>query len=283
MQKSDSITVLLTHLGLLLFGQIISIFLVQFTMQFIVLQDRLPTEELQGKSFEELSEIQKVAAADFEKDLRERPDEIQNRYIEIVLTERNGVLFWSSLLWAFSFIVPAWFLLGKKMNIPISKLEDPFLKESLGRGVIAGLGIFFVVSIVGLFLQLIDMKPENNEFQKMLFTKLKSNATLLAWSVYSVGLVTGIIEEWFFRGILLKHFLSKGLIREGWIITSVLFGALHYSPEASLLIPVILTGVGLAFGYLYLRSGNIWAPITAHATYNSVGLVVAYFVGDAVT
>lgn len=282
MQKSDSITILLAHLGLIIFGQIVLIILIQFTMQFIILQDRLPTEQLESKSFEELSEIQKVEAEKLEKDLRERPNEIAKRYYELVFTERHGVLFWSSLMWVISFILPGLYLLGKRMQAPISKLEDPILMEVIGKGVIGGIGIFFLVSMVGVILQMVDMKPKNNEFQEMLFKNLKGNGTLLAWSIYSVGLVTGIIEEWFFRGMLLKHFLSKGLIKEGWIITSILFGALHYSPDASIVIPFLLSGVGLAFGYLYLKSGNIWVPIISHATYNSIGLVVAYFIGDMV-
>ncbi|MCC5815973.1 MAG: CPBP family intramembrane metalloprotease [Leptospira sp.] len=282
MQKSNSISILLPHLGLIIFGQIILILLVQFTIQFVILQDRLPADQIEGKTFEELGELQKTIASEFEKDLREDPGKIGKRYYELVFTERNGILFWSNLLWIIAFILPGWYILGKRMEIPISKLEDPLQVPIIGKGILAGIGVFFAVSMVGIILNLMDWKPKNNEFQEMLFINLKGNANLLAWSIYSVGLITGIIEEWFFRGMLLKHFVSKGLIREGWILTSVLFGALHYSPEASLIIPFLLTGVGFLFGYLYLKFNNIWVPIFAHATYNSIGLVAAYFMGDMV-
>lgn len=283
MQKSDSLSILLIHLALLFFGQVLLILLIQITMQFVILQDRLPAEMLDGKSFDEIVDIQKEVSVTLTEDLETNPSAVATRYYEIVFKESNGILFWSSLIWAIAFILPGYYILGKRMEIPISRLDDTFQMEWIFKGAVAGVAIFFTVSLVSIIVNLISERPKNNEFQTMLFTSLKGNGTLLAWSLYSVGLVTGIIEEWFFRGMLLKHFLSKGLIKEGLIITSVLFGGLHYSPEASIIIPVLLSGVGFFFGYLYLKYGNIWVPILAHATYNSIGLIAAYFVGDMVT
>lgn len=283
MQKKESIPILLIHLALLFFSQMVIILLIQSTIQFVVLQDRMPMDELADKNFEEITEIQKVKAVELTDDLKNNYGEVTKRYYEIIFTERHGVLFWSSLMWAVAFLVPAYFLLHSRMQVPISRLEDPFKVEMVGRGILGGATIFLLVTGVGILLNLVGLKPKNNEFQTMLLVNLKGNENLLAWSLYSVGLFTGIIEEWFFRGMLFRHYLSKGLVKEGWIVTSVLFGALHYSPEASFIIPALLSGVGMYFGFLYLKSGNIWVPITAHATYNSISLVLAYFIGDMVT
>lgn len=283
MQKTDSLPILLIHLALLFFGQVLLILLVQITMQFVILQDRLPAEMLTGKSFDEVVEIQKEISLTLTEDLEKDPTAVATRYYEIVFKERNGILFWSSLLWAFAFILPGYYILGKRMEIPISRLDDGFQMEWIFKGIAGGVAVFFMMALVSIVINQVSERPKNNEFQTMLFTSLKGNGTLLAWSLYSVGLVTGIIEEWFFRGMLLKHFISKGFVKEGLIITSVLFGGLHYSPEASIIIPVLLSGVGLFFGYLYLKYGNIWVPIFAHATYNSIGLIAAYFMGDMVT
>ncbi|WCL49740.1 CPBP family intramembrane glutamic endopeptidase [Leptospira sp. GIMC2001] len=282
-QKSDSFPILLVHLGLIFFGTLIMLLLVQSTMQFIILQDRLPSDELAGKSFDELLELQKPLTVELTEDLKNDPQKVNSRYLEIVFNERPGILFWSSLTWVIAFLVPGYYFLGRRMQIPISKLEDKFGINIVGFGVIGGITVFMIVMTAGLFLHLIDYKPKNNEFQLLLFQNLKDNTTLLAWSVYSVGLVTGLVEEWFFRGMLLRHYISKGLAKEGLLITSLLFGAMHFSFDASPIIPVLLSGVGYYFGSLYLRSGNIWVPIIAHATYNSIGLVLAYFVGDKIT
>ena len=282
-QKSEPVIILLIHLGIIFLGQLLLLVLLQSTMQFVLLQDKIPTEEMVGKSFDEISQIQKEATNQLIVDFQNKPEETSKKYYSIIFLERQGVLFWSSLMWVLAFLLPGYLILSRWLKIPISKLEDKFQMNTIALGGLAGIGIFGIVSLVGMFLILIDLKPANNEFQTMLFKNLQGNTTLLAWSVYSVGLFTGLIEEWFFRGMLLKHFVSKGLVREGWIITSILFGALHFSPEASLIIPVILSGVGAYFGYLYIRTGNIWVPITAHAVFNSITLILAFFLGDQIT
>jgi hypothetical protein len=282
-QKSEPVIILLIHLGIIFLGQLLLLVLLQSTMQFVLLQDKIPTEEMVGMSFDEITQIQKDATEELVTEFQKEPEAVSKRYYNIIFLERQGVLFWSSLMWVLAFLLPGYLILSRWLKIPISKLEDKFQLNQIAVGGLAGIAIFGIVSMVGMFLIIIDMKPENNEFQTMLFVNLKGNSTLLAWSVYSVGLFTGLIEEWFFRGMLLKHFVSKGLVREGWIITSILFGALHFSPEASMIIPVILSGVGAYFGYLYIRTGNIWVPITAHAVYNSITLILAFFLGDQIT
>ncbi len=281
--KSESILILLVHLGLIFFGQLLLVALLQSTMQFILLQDRIPTEEIVGKSFDEISALQKKTIDELMKEMQTGGQALTKRYYEILFNEKQVILFWSSLMWMLSFLIPGYVVLARWMKVPISRLEDNFKPNTLGIGILGGIVVFFLVSGIGVFLILIDQKPKNNEFQTLLFKSLKGNLTLFGWSIYSVGLFTGLIEEWFFRGMLLKHYISKGLTKEGWIITSILFGVLHYSADASLIIPILLTGVGAFFGYLYLRSGNIWVPIIAHAVYNSITLVLAFFLGDQIT
>ena len=109
---------------------------------------------------------------------------------------------------------------------------------------------------------------------------MKVNYYLLAWSIYTVGLITGILEEVVFRGFLLTHFMNKGFAREGLYITSLIFGMMHFSFDSSPIVPFLLTFVGLLFGTIYLQFKNIWVSIGAHATYNSLGLITAYFLGD---
>ena len=36
--------------------------------------------------------------------------------------------------------------------------------------------------------------------------------------------------------------------------------------------------MGLIFGYLYVWSGSIWAPIIAHFTNNGIAVIVSYYI-----
>jgi len=84
------------------------------------------------------------------------------------------------------------------------------------------------------------------------------NALLLAFA-------SGLAEEMFFRGALQP--------RVGWVLASLLFGAIHFAPRRELL-PwtgfAIVTGFVL--GALFEMTGNLVAPITAHVVVNGINL-----------
>ncbi|MBE7412707.1 MAG: CPBP family intramembrane metalloprotease [Leptospiraceae bacterium] len=246
----------------------------------ITLQTRLPDNILEmDKSERETS--QKEIVEKFQKEAEKNPEKISSEYFELALGEKPGLLFWNSLLWAISFLPITYYIL-KKTGAKLNLLSDDLNFGSISTGVMAGFSVFFLVSSISLILLIIGYKPKGNFFQTALFKNLKDNTYLLAWSIYSIGIITGIIEEWFFRGFLLTHFIGISATRIGLAITSAIFGAVHYSPEASPVIPIILSFVGFCFGYFYIRTRNIWVSISAHATYNSLGLLLAFFLGEKV-
>lgn len=83
------------------------------------------------------------------------------------------------------------------------------------------------------------------------------------------SLVVPLMEELFWRSFLLrwidKHdFLDLEPARislRALLISSVVFGVEHSLWFAGII-------AGLAYGWLYRASGNLWAPIVAHATTN---------------
>lgn len=85
------------------------------------------------------------------------------------------------------------------------------------------------------------------------------------------ALVVPLMEELFWRSFLLRwiqeyRFLELAPVQIGLravLISSVLFGLEH-----SLWLAGIVAG--LAYAWLYRASGNLWAPIIAHATTNLV-------------
>jgi uncharacterized protein len=81
----------------------------------------------------------------------------------------------------------------------------------------------------------------------------------------ALAALSGFAEEAFFRGALQP--------RLGWLAASVLFGLAHYPPRRTLWpwtgFALIAGGV---FGALFEATGNLAAPVTAHAVINAVNL-----------
>jgi membrane protease YdiL (CAAX protease family) len=96
--------------------------------------------------------------------------------------------------------------------------------------------------------------------------------------VYAV-VIAPIHEELFFRGILFRSLRDRyGFGVGGWA-SGVAFGLVHYIPGPfldSLLLMSIMVFTGFALAYLYERRGNIVAPMVAHATFNTIGLVAIW-------
>jgi hypothetical protein len=81
-------------------------------------------------------------------------------------------------------------------------------------------------------------------------------------------------EELFFRGALfsiIKDWTKKKHLTI--FITAFLFSAIHLQFYGFL--PRLLLGMG--FGYLFVFTGSLWAPIFAHFLNNSMAVIVAFF------
>jgi hypothetical protein len=278
-QERQTSKVLMIQLILFFFSQILLFFFLRISLYSVVLQERLPEEILTLTEVERdlrMKEIQET----FQSDIDKNPESITKEYIRILFDEKPGILFFNSIFWGISFIIPSYYFLRKKYNLECSDLSDPFQWAIVNKGLAAATMAFLLVMVVTGSMNAMGMKLKNNEFQSLLFQKLHQNTALLSWSLYSVSLLTGIFEEWYFRGILLKNYIGMGQAESGLFITSVLFGLAHYSPESSIVIPFIMVIIGFIFGYIYKVTGNIWINISSHVFYNGFGLLVAYFFGD---
>jgi membrane protease YdiL (CAAX protease family) len=83
--------------------------------------------------------------------------------------------------------------------------------------------------------------------------------------VLRLAVLSGFAEEAFFRGALQP--------RVGWLAASLIFGLVHVAPSRSLLpwtgFAIVAGGL---LGGLYLATGNLLAPVLAHAGINAVNL-----------
>ncbi len=100
---------------------------------------------------------------------------------------------------------------------------------------------------------------------------------LVAFRIAGAALVVPIMEELFWRSFLQRwvqqpNFMTLDPAQIGLkalLIASALFAVEHLQWLAGLV-------AGLAYGWLYIRTRNLWAPIIAHAVTN--GLLGAYVV-----
>ena len=94
---------------------------------------------------------------------------------------------------------------------------------------------------------------------------------------FTSGLIMGLFafiavgfgEEIFGRGYcmsVLKQTRNKWVVL---IVSSIIFSAMHLGNEGIGVLPLInLFLVGIVFGYMFMKSSNIWMPIGFHITWN---------------
>ena len=141
-------------------------------------------------------------------------------------------------------------------------------KSTFRLGVAAAIGIAlaFVVSAIAELLHTPQVNSPIEEFTK-------SPGALLFIVVLAVS-AAPFFEELFFRGFL-QPLLSRtfGTII-GVLLTAMLFGALHLS-EYSMVwqYGLAITLVGVALGYVRVRSNSLIPSTIMHACFNSVSVV----------
>lgn len=105
--------------------------------------------------------------------------------------------------------------------------------------------------------------------------QLLENSTLPAMllAVFSVGVMAGVGEEFFFRGAMLGMWRQNGA-REHlsvWVV-AIVFSAIHLQFYG--FVPRMLIGVWL--GYLFVWTRSLWVPIAAHALNNSMVVIFSW-------
>ena len=119
-----------------------------------------------------------------------------------------------------------------------------------------------------------EMKDMMDETYRLLATA-HTPAEFLS-VVLIVALVPAVSEEMLFRGLVQRSFEDAwGGIR-GAVAAGVIFGAYHLNPFA--IVPLVALGV--YFGFIVYRSGNITVAVSAHFFNNFVACAAAYLALD---
>jgi len=118
------------------------------------------------------------------------------------------------------------------------------------------------------------MEDSENSAQKITEAMLQmKNIGDLVLNVLLIGLLTAVVEEFMFRGVIQTIFVrwTKNKHVAIWI-TAILFSAFHL--EFFGFLPRLL--LGALFGYFVAWSGSIWPAVWAHFLNNGTAVVATY-------
>ena len=99
----------------------------------------------------------------------------------------------------------------------------------------------------------------------------------LAFNLVLLAVIPAVVEEFFFRGLVMDAFMKFGPI---WaiLISSVSFGISHQMP---LRIPSLIL-VGILLAMFKYRTGKLTASIAMHVIYNAILITLSYFANGAI-
>jgi membrane protease YdiL (CAAX protease family) len=120
----------------------------------------------------------------------------------------------------------------------------------------AGLLFVFIYSLVSLPLpRFFKWAGELEKFFRQLLTPISY------FQILVLATMSGFIEEWFFRGVLLHHF--------GLIFSSLIFGLCHFVPSPGVWIWCVTSSVmGYFLGYLVMHSNSLVFVAILHSLIN---------------
>lgn len=165
----------------------------------------------------------------------------------------NGLI--KVLVWA----LPVYLII----NFQLNSNPSTYLKLNLNirKGFTWGVCLSF---LMGIYLVI----------NTMINKELPSSFSLTFNEVLNTVLLAGLLEEMMFRGFILQEIHKRLDFWKANALTALLFVAIHYPVwirlgtffhfETHLYIFL----VGLLFGYVYKKTGSLWAAIILHSAHN---------------
>lgn len=154
-----------------------------------------------------------------------------------------------------------------------------FTKKDLLLGLGVGLGLRALEAGLLYLLEVLGLDVLQAENSALLSDQVSNTLAFLLVGV-AAGVGAPYFEEIFFRGLFLQSLLKRKpwLRHRTWsaiIITSVTFGLLHGTPDASGPILVLITGtIGGVLAYMTIKSGRLGGAIVAHAVFNTSAVLL---------
>jgi CAAX protease family protein len=183
-----------------------------------------------------------------------------------------GVVALAQLGLALGFFLVPWAVTKAKGNGIVADLGLRARWEDLWKG--GAVGIVTQVLVLPLLywplLEVLDKSTDDLEGPAQTLTDRANSPVDVILLVLIVGVMAPIFEEIFYRGLMQRSLLKRGLRPAVAIgITSVVFAATHFQ----LLQLPGLAVAGAAFGILAYRADRLGPAIAAHLTFNMVTVI----------
>ena len=127
---------------------------------------------------------------------------------------------------------------------------------------------------VSAILRALGVAPES-----LSNTSVITSQTGIVLVLLALGAALGapLVEEIFFRGLFLSVAVRNYGKWAGVIITSVVFGLMHFQPTLAGTLTVVgqTTLIGVVLALLVLKTGRLWTAICAHLAINISGVALA--------
>lgn len=170
-------------------------------------------------------------------------------------------------------VAAAWFLGGYLADLDLLVWHN---RNGTGTYLEVGLGVGLGVGVVVLS-QLLEGWAEWARALSREFGRILGKISLSEAFIFAAA--SGIGEEIFFRGFV-QQILSTAVFSGtggDWLaiaVASLVFGGMHIGPDLETFWPwtVMAIVLGVGFGWMYLYTGNLLAPIIAHFTINFFNL-----------
>lgn len=133
-----------------------------------------------------------------------------------------------------------------------------------------------LVVLVAFVLQRLKIEPAPQPIFTMYLAE--SRGAVLAWMLFLVTVIGPVAEEVFFRGLLYGWLRFRVGIFRALFLSAFLFSALHADRVA--FVPIM--GLGLLFGWVYERTGSLWAPTAIHVFHNGAMLYLASLIKELI-
>jgi membrane protease YdiL (CAAX protease family) len=170
-------------------------------------------------------------------------------------------------------VVPFCVMVGKRVNIGKyigSKIGPKIVVVGIALGaLLLFLDIFLSAGLVTLFGgETQAMKDSAQQVQAI------SKSTLGLVSLVIALSMSGICEEFTFRGFLLTAINSKYSFGVSLVVSSLAFGLFHFDPQGVYIIWAFL--MGLALGFIYHHWHSYAVSAIAHATLDLLVLAITF-------
>jgi membrane protease YdiL (CAAX protease family) len=152
---------------------------------------------------------------------------------------------------------------------------------------VAGFGLFYAFAFTAQLLILRSSGEDAGFALSAVDPRTGMTGGLLfgIWLLFA-NLVNSAMEEGFFRGVMLRHFLRRFSVWGAILLAAVFFAVWHLSwplrhlldgqvalnevafEAAALLTSTLISGT--VYGYMYYRTDNLWWPFVGHTINNGI-------------